>query len=165
MRGIILAGAIALLPVPAQALTVLCVEEGSTGFNWRNGDWVQTNYHLDQFIMKDVSEDPELGTFCSPEPPVEDEYGVIKGKRCFNQADVGEEPGVFGTSHCRVYYKPDMTTVRTVYCEGGYAEINFEAPGEFVLTRTYSAPDGAMTKSDQRDSLVISVGKCSVIAP
>lgn len=165
MRGIILAGAIALLPVPAQALTVLCVEEGSTGFNWRNGDWVQTNYHLDQFIMKDVSEDPELGKFCSVEPPTEDDYGIVKGTRCFNQTEVGDEPSPFGSSHCRVYYKPDMKTVRTVYCEGGYAEVNFQAPGEFVSTRTYSAPDVEMGAADSRDSLVISVGKCSVIAP
>jgi hypothetical protein len=166
MRGLVLGVALAvMLPAQSFALTVLCAESGSTGFNWREGKWVNSDYNLERYIVQDVTDDPVLGEYCQPTPPTAGDYGVVTGTRCFNQSSVGEVKSVFATTTCRIYYKTDMTTITTAYCEGGYAEIKFEPTGEFVMSRTYAAPDSDKTAVDQRDSLVLSVGKCSVVAP
>lgn len=166
MKRAILGVALAvILPAQSFAMTVLCVENSSAGFNWREGEWVNAEYKPEQYIVQDVTGDPVLGEYCQPTPPKAGMYGVVTGTRCFNQSTVGEEKSVFATTSCRIVYKPDMTTIKTAYCEGGYAEIKFEPTGEFVMTRTYAAPDSEHTAVAQRDSLVLSVGKCSVVAP
>ena len=45
--------------------SMLCVAEKGTGFNWKNNDWVQTNYVPYSYILTKVEPDPtkpeELG--------------------------------------------------------------------------------------------------------
>lgn len=159
--GVVLA---MLMPAQSFALTSLCVETHSTGFNWTNNQWVETTYTLDQYVVQDVSDNDDLrGVICSAEDPVTSAYGSVSANRCFNASMVGEQATVAGTTSCRVYYESDGTTITTVSCSGGFIDYSFIPTGEFVLSRTYAVPE--FNPGDRRDSLVLSVGKCSVIAP
>lgn len=153
-----------MLPAQSFALTSLCVETNSTGFNWANGQWIETTYTLDQYVIQDVSANDDLrGFFCTAEAPVTSAYGSVSADRCFNASMVGEQATVAGTASCRVYYESDGTTIISVSCSGGFIDYSFIPTGEFVLSRTYAVPE--FNPGDRRDSLVLSVGKCSVIAP
>jgi hypothetical protein len=166
MKRAILGVAVAmLLPPQSFALTALCVESGSTGFNWRDGNWVNSDYNLDQYIVQDVSNDPELVSLCIPTEKVVNQWGTAYADRCFNLSVVGEEKSSYDTTQCRVIYDEGGDTTVVMCDQSRYSNFKFEPTGEFVLTRTYGVPDSDRAPSDQRDSLVLSVGKCSVIAP
>jgi hypothetical protein len=50
-----------------------------------------------------------------------------------------------------------------VDCSAGFFDVVAEPSGEFVATRTYSIPRWG--DRPERDSLVLSVGACSIIEP
>ncbi|MFP9138566.1 hypothetical protein ACLI1C_15410 [Devosia sp. XGJD_8] len=166
MKRTILGVALAMiLPAQSFALTVLCAESGSTGFNWRDGKWVNSDYALDQYIVQDVSEDPELSAYCESTEPTATANGASYAERCFNLSVVGEAKSSFSTTECRTFYDATGVAVSVRCGNSVYQTINFEPTGEFVLSRTFGIPDFQVPAPAQRDSLVLSVGKCSVIAP
>jgi len=139
------------------------VETHSTDFNWTNDQWVETTYTLDQYVVQDVSDNDDLrGFFCTAEDPVTSGYGSVSANRCFNSSMVGEQATVAGTTSCCVYYESDGITIISVTCSCGFIDYSFIPTGESVLSRTYAVPE--FNPGDRRDSLVLSVGKCSVIA-
>ena len=166
MKRIVLGVALALaLPAQSFALTVLCVEGGSTGFNWHEGRWVNTQYSLDQYIIQDVSEDTALSAYCESTEPTKTINGWTYADRCFNLSVVGEEKSFVSTMQCRTFYD-EADNAASVMCDrSGPTNIKFRPTGEFVLSRTFGVPDVRIPMPTERDSLVISVGKCSVVAP
>lgn len=37
----------------------LCISEGATGFNWKNGDWHQVNFKNEKWVVKKISKEKE----------------------------------------------------------------------------------------------------------
>jgi len=164
--------ACAILTVPALGATSLCVESGSTGFNWQRGAWVEASYTPEQLIVREVPLADELGLMCRVrfnrqnlvEGIVRTDYGASRNA-CYVMHVVGGEPSAADTYAC-VEYLGDGDAISSVSCQGNvFQSFNFQPSGEWVSTRTYAAPDGSATADQNRDSLVLSIGKCSVIAP
>lgn len=168
MKRVILGVALAMmLPAQSFAFSVLCIEDHSTGYNWRDGKWTPANYNTDQLLITDVSDDPELaGANCIAEDQVVSPWGSVSAKRCFNLAAIGEPRSSSGTSRCTAWYdKDDTDKIDSVSCEGAWEDYTFTPNGEFIMSRTYSAPLSLPTDAENRDSLVLAIGKCSVVAP
>lgn len=147
---------------PSSAMTVLCVGAAATGFNWRDGVWVKANYLPGQYLIQDVSDDPELSGSCKPAPITTSEWGTKTSSRCFNSAEMGEERYSFHTTACRVFHNTADESIESVGCESLFGNYTFAPNGEFVRTQVYADPH-EVTQPD-RDSLAITVGKCSVVA-
>ena len=102
---------------------------------------------------------------CIPTEKVTNEWGSSYADRCFNLSIVGDEKTAFATTLCSVIYDEAGTETVVLCDQSRYPSIQFEPTGEFVLTRLYGVPDRSRGPADHRDSLVLSAGKCSVVAP
>lgn len=175
-KRLILAAVSALLaaqPVMA-ATTYLCVEEVSTGLDWRDGRWTPVNYYPQQHVIKRLDADDELASVClkmmadegrNAGRIVDAESPVLSDQwACYSQINVGDTATYMDTSLCKeLYFKDALDSVR---CDDGlFANYKFEPAGEFLITRTTAAPVTQDNPAVARDSLSLSVGKCSVIAP
>lgn len=147
----------------ASALTVLCVETSSTGFIWKDGDWRQSNFTSDQYLIEDVGGDATLGAHCTPEPIRKDSSGSRSAKLCLNIEQVGNTRTFLRTTLCSVNYSKIDDNISSVWCNGAVENYSFEPTGRFVLSRTYSALINAPSSDFPRDSLVLSIGKCSLV--
>lgn len=164
-RAADIAPMIFLLASPAEAFTSICVDDGSTGFSWRHGKWEQMNFFTEQHIVKRIAEDDPLASMCIANMATQNRSGNrLDGKRssgCYAIYDVGTEPIMFDVTLCWETWG-DKAITQVNCSEGGLVRYTLEPSGEFIATRTYSAPDSAAPA--QRDSLVLMVGRCSVIA-
>lgn len=173
-RAILAAIALAAMTGQTMAATYLCVEDASTGFNWKDGRWVQTNFYEHQNIVRKHSLSDDIAVRCfntlarsgrSTEPVVDLYVETVKsGFGCYSQARIGEEVDDMSVTPCQETYFEDK--LRSVRCEEGlFTKFKFEPAGEFILTRNYSAPITPVDPTRDRDSLLMAVGKCSVISP
>jgi len=155
-----------LVPAPALGAVSLCVEQGSTGFDWVNGRWVKQNYSLDQHLVRKVAPTEDIGKWCFERiqerglntQPMGD--GWSNG--CYTINLVGEEPNYVDL--CQEFWAGDR--LRYVACTTSIVpSYKFEPSGEFVIYRTFGAAYTPVDPAKDRDSLVLAVGSCSVIQP
>jgi len=144
--------------------TSLCIEDKSTGFNWRNGDWHQTNFMPNKYIVKKVKIDPTPGsdTFQCYEDMKGKKNLSFDGKKiydygCFNIRDYGDKFTAFYNQLCAQSYDDDEN-IKGVDCH----MMNFQPNGAFIKSRFQSSLT-SHPKNDYKDSLILSVGKCSVL--
>lgn len=152
--------------------TSLCIEESSTGFNWRQGHWVEATFSGHQYLVREIERAEEVGESCFERiarearslEPINNGFNTWSSG-CYAIYDVGTEPGRFDVLMCDERWS-DNGSVDFVGCEhGGFQQFKMNVPGEFVSYRTYAAPESDPKDDAERDSLVLSVGKCSVISP
>lgn len=172
MRGIRALAAVAALVAmgqPALAATSLCAADLSTGFNWRDGRWVQQNFYTEQFLVRKIAVDDPMALACatemaadgqSPEPVKSGAYSSAVG--CYAVYDVGSEPTPGTVMRCEELILEDGT-INSADCKYDiFTYLRFETSGNFVITRTHAAFWG--TRQDgSRDSMALTVGKCSLI--
>lgn len=170
MRGIAALAAVLAFAQPALAATSLCVEEQSSGYVWRDGTWLPATYSHDSYIVKPIMPDDPLGYGCHNRikangHPTEADPGAVfmQVYGCYTAYLVGDAPSEFDVSMCMQYWHSGVLTVISCASEGA-ARYEFEPNGEFLYHRTYAVRVSRTTNAE-RDSLVLSVGKCSVIEP
>lgn len=159
-------------PRGASEFTSLCEEAEGTGFNWRNGGWVKTQFVEEKLIVRKLTsfeqgEQPD-GTFVrcfdflKGEPFTADTIAWLSG--CYRVGKLGQENPT--TAWCTEYYrKPGKSwALDSVVCKADDfpAELSFRPDGAFTYTFTHSNVD-PKPKDDYKDSLKISHGKCSTI--
>jgi hypothetical protein len=164
-----------------EKFTLLCKVEKSTGFNWKKGDWYQTNFKAgEMYIIK--KHDKPL-SIDSPDYVYEsgvknsscrygqekDGYSNIDG--CYSIKEIGEKSKPY--TICREYW-PKGKQLKKISCNFLGSEWDI-SPNEWfhrttVLADLDSEPQGYTDRSGvvlippgQKDSLVLSVGRCSEI--
>lgn len=157
-----------LLPHAMLAQSLLCLEEKATGFNWRNGEWVQVEFLLDKYVISKKNEGhPSYGA-CAERiiandgsfdlAPLGTDYTARYG--CYEVKKLGEE--ALFLNDCVETFNRAGDKLLAVTCDG---ETSYRAivDGEFFHKRTYAGGSLLWRGMSQKDSLVMSIGKCSSI--
>lgn len=162
---ILLLADISAVPAMPENYTLLCEGTKATGFNWRNGSFEETRFKPARYL---VTSRPENGCAETRGPqPVVSVMGVdwfFQRKICLNIREFGEEYRPALSDDCTEYYvkRDGGFWNRTFDCKGLFSNIKGEFNGHF--RRFSDTTVGANPKDDYRDSLLIEVGKCSVIS-
>jgi hypothetical protein len=138
--------------------SMLCVVEESTGFNWSGTSWTTTTFKPQNYIVSKLARatkpycEESLWNERLKSEHVDARFG------CYVLKDVGDERGI--PRVCRELWVGGA--LRTIDCTiGGFESYRAMLDGPFVYTRMY-AP--LFLKDEKRkDSVVISIGKCSVL--
>lgn len=139
----------------------VCIRDKATGFNWRSGDWIQTNFAPGKqiFIQKiDIVKNStkpfnERAIFCKEEEGFQSgEFAGSKG--CYVIKEAGRETLPIDGKMCTEFFKNRQ--LQSISCE----KITFHPDGNFIELPWHSDID-QRPKDDYKDSLILSVGKCS----
>ena len=148
--------------------TVLCEEEQSTGFNWEDGGWVRTKFITSKIIIKKVKWD-EKYVFCTEqEIKNRTEYEDLKWVYgCYESKRFGEEWSSYpryAVKVCSEWWEEinDEFVLQSVKCDDSPQEINF-APNGYFHKSYFHSNLSSKPKDDYKDSLYVSVGKCSTL--
>src|SRR5262249_49332650 len=139
--------------------SMLCVAEKGTGFNWRNNDWVQTDYKPYTYVLTKV--EPQEWDCASQKvsqqiSPVSEARGESHG--CYQLKEVGDKEALSDLCEERWNKTNSGYALLDVICEG-LANYRAEVDGHFSLTRTY----GIFFSGEKRDSMLLQIGKCSLL--
>jgi hypothetical protein len=135
----------------------LCISDKETGFNWKSGDWVQTNFNAGEKLLVQKLAMPN--PFCKEE--VKSTFsgvGVFLSKGCYLINVMGSPPTLlFDTEMCDEFWEEQ--SIRAIHCR----RFSFHPDGRFIRLPWHSDISNN-PKNDNKDSLVLSVGKCSRLA-
>ena len=135
--------------------TWLCIEDSGLGYNWNSetSEWYKvTNFKSEKFIFK-TTNDSECN---NPKPTNEfvDEY------YCGTHYNFGEEPIFYD------YYEARKYEGQSRIDGNMFSEFKMSDTGNFILS--YGIPGDVMDKGfeaygkkNQKDSMKLSIGKCS----
>lgn len=134
----------------------LCVSDKETGFNWKSGDWVQTNFKAGEKLLVQRLATPNP-VFCKEE--VRSAVGGLTvSKGCYLINVMGSPPDLFaGPEMCDEI--GDEQSLQVIHCR----LFSFNPDGRFIKLPWHSNISDR-PKNDSKDSLVLSVGKCSRLA-
>lgn len=129
----------------------LCVSEKATGFDWTPGNWVQKNFKPGEqlLIQKIVGQEP----YCEADVT----SGAFGTKGCYYIKALGSPASVFDfPENCDEI--SEKKSLKVVHCR----KISFHPDGRFIQL-PWHMDIFDHPKNDRKDSLVLSVGKCSRI--
>ncbi len=165
--SILLTALIAADAIGATALPYfrsVCASEQESGFNWRKGAWVAVTFKagtqtlIQKLDVVALQSKPllERPTLCKVEAPTV--FGTwTENKACYLIRDIGSPKTTLNAEMCSEHFLDDK--LLKVSCRS----MTFVPDGPYVSTPEY--PDiSASPKDDYKDSLVLSVGKCSRLA-
>lgn len=159
--------AVILTGSASYAQTFVCQDNGSTGFNWVNGTWVQQTYSLETYVIRKAksadilnslcqirSDDRNMNTVNPKESSFETSYG------CYFRAPIGESSQF---SDLCLELKQNDALIRIDCNNEGVSGNSYSLipNGEMVAVNRFSAPQQSPDPMESRDSLVITVGKCT----
>jgi hypothetical protein len=154
--------------------SVLCMDEKSTGFNWRDRGWVQTNFAANsRFIIRklDIAKYQNKSTeekwkndvfFCeNPTTAFTNEKdkkfnGVVKS--CYEIKDMGSSATLTDSQMCSELWRDGQ--LQRISCRDHSPQFYFNPEGAFIRFPWHTDIDKSAAK---KDSLALSVGSCSVI--
>ncbi len=141
--------------------TSLCVDEGSTGFNWKNGAWKQVNYAPNKFIIKKIKDSTQYCNVKKQDKKFK-EKGLNFSEGCYLMKDMGDKHWGFMNipSKCNQVWK--FTNGKYILTRINCKEIMFQKDGNFVKHSLGANLDNK-PKNNSKDSIFVSHGKCSVI--
>lgn len=148
-------------------LKTLCIEEKATGFNWKSGDWVHATFKPSRKwliqkikILDNRQNEMDLQKYgnCTKETKVILSETMKGSRSCYSVREFGmASTPLFDNEMCWEYF--ENNTLKAIYCKN----IIFKPDGNFIMN-----PHGPTAniiesnpKDDYKDSLVLSVGKCS----
>ena len=154
--------------------TSVCVGEKSTGFNWENYDWKKVNFIPEKYIAQKVDATEDSFSFCFDTKNRFDAY-LLWGEKsiptlitygCYEIKGFGVDRGI--PRDCEekwtTYPKedeeinPKTRNLESVSC---YSEDFLFAPnGWFYRSHIHSDLEAT---DDKKDSLTVTVGKCSTL--
>lgn len=139
----------------SKTLSLICVVDESSGYNWRNKSWVHSTFKPLTYIVEKM---PQTSVGCADrQARIAPSGNNLLG--CYAIKEVGKKP--LWSQLCEEWRSESGVVVRVDCSFGGFDSFEAQIDGPFVLTRTY----GAFVELDgKRDSLVLEVGKCSEIA-
>jgi hypothetical protein len=152
-----------------QLFKTLCIGEKSTGFNWRNNEWNFTRFKPEKYFIEKLKPERSARTLlCWSEAKEKTRYESADSTSDWGCYSVREGEQDLGPPHLAYLCLEDWKTVngsfvlQTVSCEGG-DKIHFKPDGNFDAVH-WSGYNGELAeKSNDKDSLSITVGRCSII--
>jgi hypothetical protein len=152
--------------------TSLCIGEKSTGFNWTNGKWVKANFDPEKYLAVKLQIEPvtkgnplpESG-YCARDIKDQNPWNTDIGEfrsGCYNFRHFGSD--IFGheSEVCTEIWRingPEKN-LESVHCNK--KKLTFAPNGNFIYPLIHTNINPEPIRKN-KDSLVISVGKCSVI--
>ena len=150
---------------------ILCEEEKSIGFDWKNKKYVQSNYIKRKIIFKKINvfTDTKILKKCnsgysfwlsSEKDNITKNWAVLN--RCYSRQNLGNKP-FFG--YCKEHYNVIQTGVPMssknsqiwkIECQ----EFKFDPDGLFLSSPIKTSFD-LSSNADYKDSFSISHGKCA----
>ncbi len=141
----------------------LCIEEGSTGFLWRNGKWKQTTFFTKKYLYKKIDSPNQ---YCKNTKI--DKWNIDKKYKTVVFSEGCYEVGEFGEKYRRTeqceelwYLHPNGNTeLNFVRCSG----VEFQPNGNFAKSNHHTEFNDFNSIGERvkhRDSLFVSHGKCS----
>ena len=154
-----------------QLFKTLCIGEKSTGFNWHNNEWKFARFNPGKYLIEKLKVEKSGHTFFCWSEAQEQEK-----KTRYESADSALDWGCYSVREGQQDLDPphlahlcleEWTTVngsfvlQTVSCEDD--KIRFKPDGNFTAV-LWSGTSGELAeKSNYKDSLSITVGRCSII--
>ena len=158
------------------ALNAVCIEEQASGFNWKGGRWQPAKYqsdeklHIRRLTPEEVSKDA-AETFDRPISCLNmdlktahdvsgfGETGKLARRACYSIKEFGKEALLMISAElCTEIF--NNTVLEKVECKS----MHFSPNGLFIRLPWYQAMNtSSKPQNDYKDSLVIAVGKCSVL--
>ena len=159
-----------LLKYPVSA--TLCIEEKSTGFNWKNNQWVPTQFKVtNKYLVKKLpfesykdfqAKSKNKSIFCTEpkETKISDEGNSFTGfiEVCYENKIVGEESTILNVSMCTEYWSKGK--LERISCDKSIPQFFFHPDGQFIRFPWHSNIERT---SESKDSLALSVGSCSKV--
>jgi hypothetical protein len=147
--------------------SMLCVAEQATGFNWKNDNWVRSNYNPENYIINKLNgrdrrcTEDERGEFSRP--VVRDESGKDAGSAgCYVLRQMGKKGSSWEPAdRCEENWtdRNGQLVLTAIFCKGLWVDYKAHIDGAFILTRTY----GVLMSGEQKDSVTLEIGKCSLV--
>ena len=152
-------------------VSILCIEEESSGLNWKNGKWEKANFLNDKYLIKrlKLSETAGACTNHHEEPVFNGDYTDAFVSACYETKEFGTDSWIFKDKIVgRVCYETwtknkesGNTTLELVECPGGYrAGFQITPNGNFIRGVTKAS---LHNEDEGKFSLSVSVGKCSTL--
>ncbi len=145
--------------------STLCVGEKSTGFNWEQGEWVAVRFKLSKYIISKIQPDsPKAGSCKTTLKNVKSGSFQIWGwtEGCYNIRRMGTEFYPHLTQVCPENWEKSGSGHSITYIDCRKKGWVFRPNGNFIHSSIHVNLDPSPEKN-YKDSLSISVGKCSVI--
>ena len=155
--------------------TALCVTEKSTGFNWEDNNWKQYNFTQSKYVVKKLNPAEVLEIQCSDTKDRNNDsyysgFDEFNTYGCYSIKRLGYD-GFDGKQDCAerwsTYPKqdgekyPKMKKLEKVWCSL-LNDFKFSPNGWFHKNAAVNS-SSLESSSKYKDSLVLSVGKCSTI--
>ena len=152
--------------------SILCIDDDVTGYNWRNKKWVQTNFtEGSRYIIKKIEIEKYINRnyraknkilFCN-DPKVWDisENGkkfTGSVEACYEIKSMGNEANFMDSRMCSEWWEDGK--LEKISCQSHTPQLYFQPDGSFIRFPWHT---DVSKPTEKKDSLVISVGSCSVI--
>lgn len=148
--------------------SAVCVEEQVTGFNWQNKRWVKANFQVETFIVSRIPlekyksiVDARANTIllCSDKSGDNYSYGNTDYvHECYSVSKLGEKPSILDSNMCLEVW--ENKKLQSVSCNNHSSKLAFQPAGGFIKQPWHS---DVRLDEQQKDSLTLSVGKCTPI--
>ena len=150
-----------------QLFKTLCIGEKSTGFNWHNNEWNFVRFKPEKYLVEKLNAERSKGTLlCSYEAKEKKRYETAESALDWGCYSVREgEQGLGGPPHlCLEDWKMvnGSLMLQTVSCEED-DKIHFKPDGNFTAVQWNGDRGELAEKSNYKDSLSITVGRCAII--
>ena len=153
----------ATLAVPRElpVFKALCISEKEAGFNWKAGEWDYAKFKpgrqilIQKLNLAAYASTPayETPVNCKAEPP-KTFLTMTYAKGCYLIKEMGTKTFVALAETCTEVF--DESTLKAIKCE----RLTFLPDGQFI-ERPMHDDINPKPKDDIKDSLALSVGKCS----
>jgi hypothetical protein len=148
-----------------QLYKTLCIGEKSTGFDWRNNQWNFTRFKPEKYFIEKLKPERSAQTLLcwsdAQEKKRHETNDMALDWGCYSIRE-GDEQGRAGPSHlCLEEWKAvnRSLVLQGVSCD----EIKFKPNGNFEAVQWSGGEAALAEKSNYKDSLSITVGRCSII--
>ena len=143
--------------------SAICVEEQATGFNWDNKRWVKANFKGETHIVSRIPLEKYKETTDNNFLMCSDKEIKSYGKfdyiyECYSVAKIGTKPTMLDSRTCTEVWENKQLLY--VDCSNHSSKFHFQPAGNFIKQPWHSD-----LRSDEqyKDSLTLSVGKCTTI--
>lgn len=161
LLGMLAAGAVASTPANlAASYSLICEGEQAVGFDWRNGEWMRTNFKADTYVF-----DVRKENLCfKMEAGDEKTYGGVRFRAvCGNVRDLGSQHVPILSNVCHERYSTVAGDAPiSIECTRGRQYFAASPDGRFQMS-TMHASVGNRPKDDYKDSILVTVGRCTMM--
>ena len=149
-----------------KTFNLLCIEEGSTGFIWKNNNWKQTDFTTDKYLVKKLRNSEAL--FGCKDSFSSDINDTAKfSKSCYDIKRFGGKSlkvkSKYLGEYCSEWWTRGTTSEQfildKVYCN----EMQFKPNGWFHKSSTNPDLPELKDTASNKSTLSVSVGKCSTL--